>query len=123
NYEDDINNHITSVETFFNRILNNIKNSQQLLNGIEHFIKRYEKSESISVGKLAAYLFQQNSTSKNKSIRSGSKIKVQPSSVQRRKSHTTKKNTDPYSIRARKKRTAPKKAHKLSKNVLANKIN
>ncbi|CAG8804776.1 42384_t:CDS:2 [Gigaspora margarita] len=74
---------IVEIETFFNRILNDIKNNQQLLSRIEHFIKRYKKSEYISVGKLAAYLFQQNSTPKNGSIRSSSKIKVQLSSVQR----------------------------------------
>ncbi|CAG8796509.1 1005_t:CDS:2 [Gigaspora margarita] len=28
NYKDDINNHITLVENFFNRILNDIKNNQ-----------------------------------------------------------------------------------------------
>jgi len=71
---------ILSVENFFKRILNDIKNNGQILAGIENFKKGYEKSESISMGKLSSYLFQQNSTSQAETVRSGGKIKVQPAS-------------------------------------------
>ncbi|RIB09601.1 hypothetical protein C2G38_2208495 [Gigaspora rosea] len=89
--EDDMSARILSVENFFKRILNDIKNNGQILAGIENFKKGYEKSESISMGKLSSYLFQQNSTSQAETVRSGGKIKVQPASVQRRKLHAKKK--------------------------------
>ncbi|KAF0341594.1 hypothetical protein F8M41_016261 [Gigaspora margarita] len=75
------------------------------------------------MGKLASYLFQQNSSSQSMDIRSGSKIKVQPASIQRRKSRVQKENIDPTEMKARKKRTTSKRSHKLSKNVTENKPN
>ncbi|CAG8776465.1 9320_t:CDS:2, partial [Gigaspora margarita] len=112
---EDLNERIVFVEKFFQRIIGVIKNNSQLFAGIEHFIKGYEKSESLSMRKLASYLFQQNSSSQSMDIRSGSKIKVQSASIQRRKSHVQKENIDPTEMKARKKRTISKKAHKLSK--------
>ncbi|RIB01169.1 hypothetical protein C2G38_1038420 [Gigaspora rosea] len=121
--EDDMSARILSVENFFKRILNDIKNNGQILAGIENFKKGYEKSESISMGKLSSYLFQQNSTSQAETVRSGGKIKVQPASVQRRKLHAKKENVDPTEMKMRKKRSTTKRAHNLPRNILRNEQN
>jgi hypothetical protein len=120
-----MNARIAEIENFFHHIINDIKNNSQLLAGIEYFKKGYEKSESLSAGKLASYLYQRNTTLQAESIRSGAKIRVQPASVQRRKrkSSQEKENIDPTIMKARKKRKIPKKMHKLSKNISENKQN
>ena len=69
-----MNTRIIEIESFFQHIINDIKNNSQLLAGIEYFKKEYEKSESLSAGKLAAYLYQRNSILQAESIRSETKI-------------------------------------------------
>ena len=72
-------------------IINDIKNNSQLLAGTEYFKKDMKNLESLSAGKLAAYLYQRNSILQVESIRSGAKIRVQPASVHQ-ESINVKKN-------------------------------
>ncbi|CAG8746707.1 16266_t:CDS:1, partial [Racocetra persica] len=101
-------------------ILKNIKNDKQLLASIKFFKKEYEKTKSLSQGKLISYLYQQKSLSYSESLRSGVKIKVQPASIQQRKQ---KENVDLSKMKAQKKKKAAVKPHSLKKNISDNKPN
>ncbi|KAF0505652.1 hypothetical protein F8M41_019302 [Gigaspora margarita] len=90
-----------------------MKQNGQLLTGIENFKKEYEKTESLSSGKLIAYLYQ---------------YKVEPKfecnqHQSNEENEMPQKNIDPTIMKARKKRKTSKKSHYLSKNINANRPN
>ncbi|CAG8538144.1 16463_t:CDS:2 [Racocetra fulgida] len=104
-----------SLVKFFHEVESDIKQNAQLLLAFEKFQRGYHNAKNLSENKLVSFVYQHADSSTM--IRSGKKIPVQVTSVQRRK-RTTKKqalgkrllgkeNKDPYEMQPRKKEKKP----------------
>jgi len=107
-----------------------------LCTALDKFEKRYKAAKLKSIPRLVSFLYELNShLDPVVNIRSGSMIRVQVKSIKRRKTEGSgrkrklpsiihdKENLDPQTIPERKRKSAARKGHNLSKNILNNQPN
>ncbi|CAG8477470.1 14558_t:CDS:2 [Gigaspora margarita] len=121
---------IESLSSFFHEMESDVRQNTQLLPAFEKFQKEYNNAKNLSENKLVSFVYQR--TNNSATIRSGKRIPVQVSSVQRRKGSTKKKalgqpldkeNEDPNEMPLRKKRRIARKPHNLAQNIVENRTN
>ncbi|CAG8553667.1 24536_t:CDS:2 [Cetraspora pellucida] len=83
---DEESDRIESLASFFHEMERDVKQNTQLLLAFEKFQKGYHNAKNLSENKLVSFVYQHASSSAT--IRSGKKIPVQVTSVQRRKETT-----------------------------------
>jgi tRNA U34 5-carboxymethylaminomethyl modifying enzyme MnmG/GidA len=107
---------------------------QALQTALDKFKDYYNAAKSKSILRLSSFLYDFNhDLDPMARIKSGAHIRVQVESIKRRKTEgggskqrlpaptsEEKKNLDPQTIPARKKRKTTKKEHNLCKNILNN---